>query len=140
MVNLYGSGSLSIFTMKKKNEDSRLLRLSKLCLALPEVTRWYNGQHASFLIRKKTFAYFLNDHHGDGIVAVACKVLAGDNEALSKAQPRRFFLPAYIGSRGWVGLRLDVGEIDSDEVPELVRGSYRLMAPKRLAALVDDEE
>ncbi len=126
--------------MKKKNEDSRLLRLSKLCLARPEVTRWYNGQHASFLIRKKTFAYFLNDHHGDGIVAVACKVLAGDNEALSKAQPRRFFLPAYIGSRGWVGLRLDVGEIDWDEVSELVRGSYRLMAPKRLAALVDDEE
>ena len=125
---------------KKKTEDRRLIQLSKICLELPEVTRWYNGQHASFLIRKKTFAYFLNDHHGDGIVAVACKVLPGDNEALSKAQPRRFFLPAYIGSRGWVGLRLDVGEIDWDEVSELVRGSYRLMAPKRLAALVGDEE
>jgi len=123
--------------MKKKPEDARLVRLSKIGLALPEVTRSYNGQHAGFLIRKKTFAYFLNDHHGDGIVGVACKVLPGDNEALVAAQPRRFFLPAYIASRGWVGLRLDVGTIDWDEVSELVRGSYRLIAPKRLAALVE---
>ncbi len=61
----------------KKPEDPRLTRLSKICLALPETTRSYNGQHASFLIRKKTFAYFLNDHHGDGIVALTCKVLPG---------------------------------------------------------------
>ena len=123
---------------KKKSEDHRLMQLSNICLALPEATRWYNGQHASFLIRKKTFAYFLNDHHGDGIVAVACKVLPGDNDALVGAQPRRFFLPAYIGPKGWVGLRMDLGEIDWDEVAELVRGSYQLVAPKRLAALVDD--
>jgi len=119
----------------KKPEDRRLIRLSKICLALPEVTRSYNGQHASFLIRKKTFAYFLNDHHGDGIVSIACKVLPGDNEALA-AQPRRFYLPAYIASRGWVALRLDAGEIDWDEVSELVKGSYQLIAPKRLAAQV----
>ncbi len=123
--------------MKKKSEDRRLMQLSKICRALPEVTRCYNGQHASFLIRKKTFAYFLNDHHGDGIVAVACKVLPGDNDALAGAQPRRFFLPAYIGPKGWVGLRLDLGEIDWDEVSEFVRGSYQLVAPKRLAALVE---
>ena len=120
----------------KKPEDRRLIRLSKICLVLPETTRWYNGQHASFLIKKKTFAYFLNDHHGDGIVALACKVLPGDNEDLAKAQPRRFYLPAYIASRGWVALRLDAGEIDWDEVSELVRGSYQLIAPKRLAAQV----
>jgi len=120
----------------KKPEDRRLIRLSKICLALPEVTRSYNGQHASFLIRKKTFAYFLNDHHGDGIVSIACKVLPGDNEALAKAQPRRFYLPAYIASRGWVALRLDAGEIDWDEVSELLKGSYQLIAPKRLAEQV----
>ncbi len=124
----------------KKAEHHRLVRLSKICLALPEATRWYNGQHASFLIRKKTFAYFLNDHHGDGIVAAACKVLPGDNEALAKAQPRRFYLPSYIGSRGWVALRLDVGEIDWEEVSELARGSYQLIAPKRLGALVAGRE
>jgi hypothetical protein len=126
--------------MKNKTEDPRLVRLSKICLTLPEVTRWYNGQHASFLIRKKTFVYFLNDHHGDGVVALACKVLPGDNEALASAQPRRFYLPAYIASRGWVALRLDVGKIDWDEVSELMRGSYRLIAPKRLAELVGDKD
>jgi hypothetical protein len=124
----------------KKTEDRRLTQLSKIALALPEVTRRYNGQHASFLIRKKTFAYFLNDHHGDGIVAVSCKILPGDNEALAKAQPHRFYLPSYIASRGWVALRVDVGEIDWDEVSELVRGSYQLIAPRRLAARVADED
>ena len=116
--------------------DRRLARLTRICLALPEATRQIQGSHAAFLIRKKTFAYFLNDHHGDGIVAVTGKVLRGDNTRLAAADPSRFYLPAYIGSRGWVALRLDVGGIDWNEVRELVSGSYQLIAPKRLAALV----
>jgi len=87
-------------------------------------------------VRKKIFAYFLNDHHSDGVVSVCAKAMPGDNVALASAQPDRFFLPAYIGPRGWVGLRLDVGEIDWDEVGELVALSYRRTAPKRLAGLV----
>lgn len=117
---------------KRSSEDPRLVRLTKICLALPEVTRWYNGQHAGFQVSKKNFAWFLNDHHGDGMVAVTCKVIRGDNTALVAAQPDRFYMPAYVGPKGWVGLRLDVGEIDWDEVAELVTGSYRMMAPKRL--------
>ena len=85
---------------------------------------------------KKVFAYFLDNHDGDGIVAVAGKVLPGDNTALVAAQPDRFYLPAYIGPRGWVALRLDGGNIDWDEVEELMRGSYALVAPKRLAEQV----
>jgi predicted DNA-binding protein (MmcQ/YjbR family) len=124
---------------KKKTaaEDRRLVRLTNICLALPEATRWYNGQHADFVVRKKTFAYFLNDHHGDGIVAINCKMLPGDNKELAAAQPSRFYLPDYLASRGWAGLRLDVGKIDWEEVAELVRGSYQLIAPKGLSALVE---
>jgi len=118
---------------KRASEDRRLTRISQICLALPEATREDSGRHASFLIRKKPFVYFLNDHHGDGIVSVACKALPGDNSALVAAQPDRFYLPAYIGPRGWVALRLDVGETDWQEVGELIAGSYRLIAPKRLA-------
>ena len=117
-------------------EDRRLVRLTKICCTLPEATRERRGTHAQFLIRKKTFAYFLNDHHGDGIVAVTCKTLPGDNVALVAVQPERFYLPAYIGPKGWVALRLDVGAVDWEEVAELVTGSYLLVAPKRLAALV----
>ncbi|MCC6365974.1 MAG: MmcQ/YjbR family DNA-binding protein [Bryobacterales bacterium] len=119
-----------------QREDPRLTRVSRICLALPEATRTLAGLHAAFLVRKKTFAWFLNNHHGDGIVSLCCKVMKGDNTALVAASPERFYLPAYVGSRGWIALRLDVGQVDWDEVAELARGSYRLIAPKRLAATV----
>lgn len=118
---------------KRSVEDPRLARLTEIALAFPEATRTIHGSHAQFLVRKKTFAYFLDNHHGDGIVAVTCKVMPGDNKALAAAQPRRYYLPAYIASRGWVALRLDTGKIDWDEVKELLLGSYALVAPKRLA-------
>lgn len=122
-------------------EDIRLAKFTKSCLALPEVTRTMLGKHAVFQVRKKKFAYYLDDHHGDGIVGITCKVLPGDNAALIAANPEKFYMPAYVGPRGWVGLRLDVGEIDWEEVAELARHSYRLIAPKQLAApIASDEE
>ncbi len=117
--------------MKKAAEEPRLARVTKICLALPEATREVMGSHAGFRVRKKVFAYFLNDHHGDGIVSVCARVLPGDNTALIAAQPERFYLPAYIGPRGWVALRLDRGAVDWKEVAELVKTSYQLAAPKR---------
>ena len=122
--------------MKQPKEDARLMRLTKICLALPDSIRQIMGRHAGFYVRKKTFAYFLDDHHGDGIVGLTCKVLPGDNAALIAADPARFYMPAYVGSKGWVGLRLDRAKIDWEEVEELVTHSYRLIAPKRLAASV----
>jgi hypothetical protein len=113
-----------------------LKRLTTLALALPEASRELSGSHASFRVRKEIFAYFLDNHHGDGIVAVTCKVLPGENSALAKAQPKRYYLPAYIGPRGWVALRLDLVRIDWSEVRDLLLTSYVLTAPKRLAALV----
>jgi predicted DNA-binding protein (MmcQ/YjbR family) len=108
-------------------------RLTRICLAQDGAECARHGSHATFRSRKKVFAYFLDNHHGDGMVAVACKVNAGDNAELVRAQPERFYLPAYIGPRGWVGLRLDVGKVDWAEVKELVGESYRLtIKPKRL--------
>ena len=120
-------------------DDPKLERLSKICLALPEASREVMGDHAAFRVRKKVFVYFLNDHHGDGIVSVACKVLPGDNNALAKSNSSRFYLPAYIGPRGWVALRLDAGKIDWSEVAELVTTSYRLVAPKTLTRTLPEE-
>lgn len=121
---------------KKSKVDQRLVRLTRVALKLPEVGRQLQGRHASFLVRKKIFAYFLDDHHGDGIVAIACKVMPGENKALVTAQSKRYYLPAYVGPRGWVALRLDIGKVDWEEVSELLIGSYLLTAPKRLADLV----
>ncbi len=106
-------------------------RVKQICLELPEAAAQPSGEHIAFLVRKRTFAYYLNNHHGDGIVSVCCKVLPGDNAALAAAHPDTFYLPAYIGPRGWVGLRLDTGKVDWSEVKELVNGSYALVAPKR---------
>jgi predicted DNA-binding protein (MmcQ/YjbR family) len=111
--------------------------VTAICLALPEATRCDHGAHAAFTIRKKTFAYFLNDHHGDGIVSVCTKALPGENNALLAAHPRKFYLPAYIGPRGWIGLRLDRGKIDWNEVRDHVTISYLQVAPRRLASQVE---
>src|SRR5216684_4384817 len=101
-----------------------LSRVSEICASFPEVSRETHGSHATFRVGKKVFAYFLDNHHGDGIVSVCGKALPGDNTALVASDPSRFYLPAYIGPRGWVGLRLDVGEVDWEEVKEFVTGSY----------------
>ena len=95
------------------------------------------GDHAAFLVRKRIFAYYLDNHHGDGIVAVTCKALPGDNTALVNRFPSKFYLPAYIGSRGWVALRLDGKSVDWDEVSELLETSYRLVAPRKLVSLLE---
>jgi len=116
--------------------DPRLGRVSKIALVLPETSRQMQGKHASFRVRKKIFAYYLDDHHGDGIVGITCKVLPNDNTALIAVNPERFYMPAYVGPSGWVGLRLDLGAIDWEEVGELIAGSYRLLAPKTLARRV----
>ncbi len=117
-------------------EDPCLVRLSAICLSLPEAVHNITGRHASFLVRKKIFAYYLNNHHGDGKVAFCCKVLPGDNAVLVRSDPARFFLPAYIGPRGWVALRLDLEEVDWEEVAELAAHSYLRTAPKGLCAMV----
>ena len=119
---------------RSESEDPRLTRLAAICKAFPEVERERMGVHSRFAVRKKTFAYFLSDHHGDGIVALCVKVVPGENDELIASDSERFYRPAYLGANGWVGLRLDVGEIDWDEVAAFAANSYRLLAPKQLAA------
>jgi predicted DNA-binding protein (MmcQ/YjbR family) len=113
-----------------------LKKLTTICLALPEATRELKGDHASFRVRKKVFAYFLNNHHGDGIVSICGKALPGDNKVLVASDPVKYYLPAYIGPRGWVGLRLDIGNVDWEEVRELITGSYLQTVPKTLRSRV----
>ena len=125
---------------KSGSKNPLLTRVSEIAAALPESSRKIYGSHAQFLVRKKTFAYFLDNHHGDGIIGLTCKVLPGDNKALVEAQPLRFYMPAYLAARGWVALRLDVGKVDWEEVKELLRGSYVLIAPGKLAEQARGED
>lgn len=118
-------------------ENPRLKKLSRLCLALPGSQRTVRGSHADFRVRGMVFAYFLDDHHGDGIVSVCCKSQLGEHIDRARREPQRFYLPAYIGARGWFGLRLDRGAINWKEVANIVELSYRLVAPKTLIRLLD---
>jgi predicted DNA-binding protein (MmcQ/YjbR family) len=126
-------------TVRAAAEDRRLARLSAICAALPESQRKLMGDHADFRVRGKVFAYFLNNHHGDGIVSVCCKSALGENVDRASREPQRFYLPAYIGPRGWFGLRLDGDAIDWREVKDLIGSSYRLVAPKTLSKRLDSE-
>ena len=118
-------------------DDPRLARLTEICLALPEATRDDSGRHAGFRVRGRTFAYYLDDHRGDeGIVGLVCKAHVGENEALIASDPERFYMPAYLGPKGWLGFRLDTDHVDWEEARELVTESYALVAPKRLAAQI----
>jgi hypothetical protein len=113
--------------------DARRARLEALCLALPEAT-CRGGQHLRFDVRGRAFGYYLNDHHGDGLVAFSGKVGPGENDLLARRHPERFYIPSYTGPRGWVALRLDRPDLDWAELAELVETSYRLIAPRGLVA------
>ena len=121
-------------------DEARLAMLATICLALPETSMVSSGSHASFIVRKKTFVYFLNDHHGDGIVSMCWRTTRSENAAWAAQDSSRFYLPAYLGVQGWAALRLDVGPIDWHEVTGFVADSYRLVAPKRLSATVTPRE
>lgn len=123
--------------MSTPAEDPRLARLTRICLALPETARRLINTHADFRVRGKVFAYFLDNHHGDGIVAVCCKSQLGENVDRAHREPERFYLPAYIGKQGWFGLRLDRGAVDWNDVENIVAQSWRLAAPKTLVKAYD---
>jgi len=94
-------------------------------------------QHLAFRVRKKTFAYYLHDHHGDGRIALCCKADPGEQNRIVEEDPRRFFVPPYLGPKGWIGVRLDRSNVDWGEVAYLVWMAYRLTAPKGLVARLE---
>ena len=92
----------------------------------------------TWFVRDRTVFVTTADHHHDDRVAMWCAAPPGVQEHLVAAEPDRFFRPPYVGHRGWLGVYLDV-PVDWDEIADLVEDAYRTVAPKRLAALLDEE-
>ena len=129
---------MGIDSSKRSTSTQRRTRLVNICESLPEVSVEVAGEsHLAFRIRKRIFAYYLFDHHGDGIIAFTCKSSMSEQRRLVKDDPISFFVPAYLGSKGWIAIRLDLDEVDWDTVTELARRAYQELAPRKLAALVD---
>ena len=108
-------------------------RLVALCQGLPEAMAERAGvQHLAFKVGKKIFAYYAYDHHGDGRIALLCKAPPGEQSQLVGEDPERYFVPPYVGSKGWVGLRLDSPRVDWRAVKNLLSVAYVLTAPDKL--------
>jgi hypothetical protein len=117
-------------------ERARTLgKIRGLCLALPETSeRLSHGAPTFFVREKKAFLMVLTDHHGDGRFAIWCAAPDGVQRLLVDADPERFFVPPYVGHRGWLGVRLDRG-LDWDELAGIAEDAYAEVAPARLVEL-----
>ncbi len=117
---------------------SALERLREIALELPEVNERPSHMTPTFFIRdKKVLAHLWEDHHGDGRLAIWCGAPPGVQDELVENEPERFFVPPYVGHRGWIGVRLDV-DPNWDEVRQVVIDAYRLAAPKTLVRKLDE--
>lgn len=110
-------------------------RLRSICMALPEATEKEAWGDPTFRIRDRIFAM---EKRGDGRISIWCKAPPGSQEVLVGADPERFFVPPYVGHKGWIGMRIDT-DPDWGEVAAVIRRSYRLIAPRRLAAAIQAE-
>ena len=110
----------------------------EICLDLPETSeRLSHGAPTFFVREKRSFATVWDNHHGDGRFALICAAPDGMQSVLVAADPERFYVPPYFGHRGWIGVRLD-RDIDWAEIAELCQDAYRVIAPARLTARLDD--
>lgn len=109
-----------------------LERIRAICLALPETSERLSHGAPTFFVRgKRAFLMVLTNHHGDGRFAIWCAAPDGMQRMLVEANPERFFVPPYVGHRGWLGVRLDRG-VHDDELAGIVEDAYAEVAPAKL--------
>src|SRR3990170_1585666 len=109
-------------------------RIREICLALPETSERLSHGAPTFFVRgKRAFLMVLTNHHGDGRFAIWCAAAGGVQGVLAEADPEKFFVPPYVGHRGWLGLRLDRG-LDWEELAGILEDAYVEVAPARLVA------
>src|SRR5262245_7220453 len=126
--------------VRRRTAASRRIieRLRKLCLTLPEATEKLAWGEPTWRVKDRLFAQLDDHHHGAPHCSVWMPAELGVQEALVQLDPERFFRPAYVGHKGWVGVVLD-GKPDWGAVEDLVREAYRLIAPPKLKALLEPE-
>ncbi|MCB1005120.1 MAG: MmcQ/YjbR family DNA-binding protein [Acidimicrobiales bacterium] len=114
-----------------------LTEVRAACLGLPEVQERPSHGAPTFFVRgKRSFVMFHDDHHGDGRLALWVAAAPGAQAEMVDEEPDRFFVPPYVGHRGWLGVRLD-RQPDWFEVAGICADAYRQVAPKTLVARLD---
>ncbi len=114
---------------------SPLSLVREICLSLPGVSERLSHGAPTFFV-KKSFVMFHDDHHGDGRLALWCAAAPGVQEEMIAEDPEVFFRPAYVGSRGWLGINLDQG-LEPEVMREILTDAWRCVAPAKLLARLD---
>jgi len=112
-------------------------RLRQACLRMPETQeRLSHGEPTWFAGGRRAFVMLADHHHDDrfGFWAAAPEGVQG---RLVAEDPDRYFVPPYVGGRGWVGVRLDVPDVDWDRVDQIVEDAFRAVATKTLLARLE---
>ena len=104
----------------------------EVCLSFPETSEVLSHGQPDFRVNGKTFATYCVNQHGDGRIALWINAPQGAQALYVKQEPKHFFVPAYVGPRGWLGVNLDNG-ISWKTVAKLVREAYEKVAPPALA-------
>ncbi|MEO7687856.1 MAG: MmcQ/YjbR family DNA-binding protein [Sphingomonas sp.] len=114
--------------------ESVLAKVRAICMALPAAAEKISHGAPTFFIEKgKVFAYFSHNHHGDGRTAVQVKTSGREEQAmLVEMDPDHYYVPAYTGPAGWIGMRLDTDDTDWDHIGDRIATSWELVAPRRL--------
>jgi hypothetical protein len=118
--------------VRARERERTLRRLREICLGLPATSeRLSHGAPTFFVREKRAFLMVLTDHHGDGRFAIWCAAADGMQAMLVEADPAKFFVPPYVGHRGWLGVRLERG-LDWDELAGIAEDAYAEVAPAKL--------
>jgi len=113
-------------------DQGALAKIREICLDLPETSERLSHGAPTFFVRgKRAFVMVLSNHHGDGRFAIWCAAPDGMQKLLVEADPERFFVPPYVGHRGWLGVRLD-RRLEWDELAGIVEDAYAEVAPPKL--------
>ncbi len=124
--------------MLSGDPEAAVGRLRALCLALPETGERLSHGMPAFDVAGKMFAYFWNNHHGDGLTAVCVKTTGRDEQdLLIDAAPDLYSWLPYLSPSGWIGINLATADLDWDHVGARLLASWRLAAPKRLVEALD---
>lgn len=104
----------------------------EVCLALPEAEEYVSHGAPNFRVRGgKIYATYVVNHHGDGRIALWINAPEGAQDLHVRNDPEHFFVPPYVGPRGWLGVHLDRG-LSWKTIAGLVREAYEKVAPPAL--------
>src|ERR1700722_3475100 len=114
------------------DSNPTIAKLREICLAFPDAFEKEAWGECTFRVAGGSmFAMTDNNHHGSGHCAVGVKAPAMVQEILVNSDPKRFFIPPYMGKKGWVGVRIDY-KVKWDQTAAILKDGYLMSEPTKV--------